>query len=467
MADFEQRFGTLDADTGLYQFSAIRQGTMVGLLCVGALLGSLAGGRAADVLGRRLAISVSAVASCAGTAIEISSQTAWAQFAVGRMVTGLGIGALSVAVPMYQSESAPAQLRGVLVSLYQLLITLGIWTAEMVNYGAHASLPGSAAWRVPEGLGFLWALLLGVGVLFLPESPRFAFRRGREAEARATVAALAGLDEASPAVAAELDEMRAKLAEERAAAADAGRWYEMFTGPRMLYRTLLGMALQAGQQLTGANFFFYYGTTVFGASGLTDGYVTQIVLGSVNVACTVAGLWVVARCGRRPALVAGAVVMAACFVVYAAVGHAAITPHAAAGTRPPAFAGPALVACSCVFIAAFATTWGPLVWAVVAEMYPARHRAPCMALATASNWLCNFLMSLLTRFATDAVGYLYGLVFAGCCAAAAALVFFLVVESKDRSLEEIDTMYVTRVSPVGSARWGRDENQARQRRVPA
>ncbi|KAK0706645.1 general substrate transporter [Lasiosphaeria miniovina] len=447
MRDFGDRFGTYNPATDAYDFSAARQGAIVGLLPAGCLVGSLIAGKIADSLGRRMGISVSALFNLIGTIIEISSERSWAQFAIGRLVTGFAIGSLSVLVPMYQSESSPTRIRAVLISMYQLFITLGIWTAEMVNYGTH-TMDTSASWRIPSGLGFLWALFLGGGILFLPESPRYAYRMGREDEARRTIARLAGLANDAPAVNFQINEIREKLDEERAGAET--KWYEIFTGPRMLYRTLLGITLQAGQQLTGANFFFYYGTTIFKATGLSDSYVTQIILGSVNVGCTVAGLYVVRKFSRRNSLMAGAAWMMMCFLVYSFVGRFVLNP-----TNPQLTpqAGNVLIVFSCFFIVAFATTWGPLVWTVVAELYPARYRAPAMAVATASNWLWNFLMSFFTRFITDAIGYLYGLVFAGCCFGLILIVFFFMIESKDRSLEEVDTMYLLKVNPITSHKW--------------
>ncbi|KAK4546412.1 hypothetical protein LTR36_002089 [Oleoguttula mirabilis] len=444
MDDYARRFGQPQSD-GTYTFDAVRQGTITSLLCAGALFGSLIAGNIADTMGRRIAISVSAFSCCIGTIIEISSDTAWYQFAIGRLVNGLGIGSLSVLVPMYQSESSPAVIRGLLVASYQLFITLGIWTAEMINYGTETKT-NSASWRIPNGVSFIWALILGAGILFLPESPRFAYRQGREEEARRTIARLAGLAPDSRSVNHQINEIRVKLEEERAGADTA--WYEIFTGPKMLYRTALGIVLQAGQQLTGANFFFYYGTTIFQGVGLSNSYVAQIILGTVNVVCTFGGLYVVQKCGRRNSLMFGAAWMMMCFLIYSFVGHFLINEGKDAGT-----AGNLLIVFSCLFIAAFASTWGPLVWAVVAELYPARHRAPAMAMATASNWLWNFLISFFTEFITGAIDYLYGLVFAGCCGALVVIVFFFVIESKDRSLEEIDTMYLLGVNPITSAKW--------------
>ena len=252
MEDYGARFGEPDGN-GKYEFSAARQGTITGLLSIGCLIGSLIAGNLCDTIGRKMTISVSSLWTCVGTIIEVASMHAWYQHAIGRLVTGLGIGALSVAVPMYQSESAPAIIRGLIVSCYQLFVTLGIWTAEMVNWGTN-DYAGSSSWRIPNGLNFLWALILGAGILLLPESPRFAYRKGREAEARSTIARLAGLDENAPSVNRQIDDIREKLEEERAL--PEVRLVEIFTGPRMLYRTLLGITLQAGQQLTGINFFF-------------------------------------------------------------------------------------------------------------------------------------------------------------------------------------------------------------------
>jgi MFS transporter, SP family, sugar:H+ symporter len=382
MEDYARRFGVLQPD-GSYTFPAVRQGTITALLCAGCMIGSLVAGKIADSLGRRLAISVSAFFCCIGTIIEISSSTQWGQFAAGRGVNGIGIGSLSVLVPMYQGESSPAIIRGLLIACYQLFVTLGIWTSEMIDFGTE-KMASSASWRIPNGISFLWALILGVGILFLPESPRFAYRVGRVDEARRNIARLAGLDPNDREVEQQINDIRVKLEEEKAGADT--RWYEIFTGPKMFYRTVLGMTLQAGQQLTGANFFFYYGTTIFNGVGLSNSYVAQIILGTVNVACTFGGLYVVQKCGRRNALIAGALWMFMCFMVYSFAGHFML--HEGKDTKT---AGNLLIVFSCFFIVAFATTWGPLVWAVVAELYPARYRAPCMALATASNWTWNFL----------------------------------------------------------------------------
>lgn len=415
---------------------------------VGTLFGCLGSAPLADTFGRRLTISGSAFFYIIGVIIEITSKTVWVQFAMGRFTAGLGIGALSTVVPMYQSESIPKRIRGATVSSYQLFITLGIWTAYMVNYGTEKSYTDSAQWRIPNGLSALWAIILGSTILLLPESPRYAYRKGKVEEARANMARLNGVEPHCAFIDSEIAEIQEKL--EAESAGGDHPWHEIFTGPRMLYRTLLGMILQAGQQLTGANYFFYYGTTIFAATGLSNSYVTSIILGTVNVVATIAGLWIVENVGRRKAMMVGAAWMAACLFIYSFIGQYQLDHNNPLSTPQ---AGNIMIVFTCLFIAAFATTWGPLVWAIVGELYPARYRATCMGLATASNWLFNFIISFCSTLITDRIHYFYGLVFAVSLVMLFFVVYFFMIETKGRSLEEIDTMYVLHVNPITSAKW--------------
>ncbi|KAF2753871.1 MFS monosaccharide transporter-like protein [Pseudovirgaria hyperparasitica] len=445
-SDFRQRFAEHGRD-----FSNARSGTIVALLCIGTLLGCLISAPLADRIGRRYTISSAALFYIIGVIIEITSSTKWYQFAIGRLVAGLGIGALSVTVPMYQSESVPKKIRGTIVTSYQLLITIGIWTAYMVNYGTSKDYVNSAQWRIPNGLSALWALILGGLILLFPESPRYAYRMGHEEQARKTMGRLANVDPHGPHINREIAEIEEKLAAERAGG-DHGMM-EVFTGPRMMYRTLLGMILQAGQQLTGGNYFFYYVITIFTATGLSNPYVTSIIIGSVNVGATILAIIFGDRIGRRKALMGGAAWMFVCFVIYAFVGHFMLKE----GHGNTSTAGSLLIVFTCLFIAAFATTWGPLVWSVVGELYPARYRAWGIALATSANWGMNFLISFFSPFITGKIDYYYGLVFGVCCLALFFIVYFFMIESLGRSLEEIDTMYVLHVDPRKSASWTGDD----------
>jgi SP family sugar:H+ symporter-like MFS transporter len=217
---------------------------------------------------------------CVGLIIQIATVDKWYQLAVGRWVGGLGVGALSVLTPMYQSETAPKQVRGALVSCYQLFITLGIFVAYCINFSTEKN-PTRTSWRLPIGIGFIWPAIMATGIMFLRESPRWDYRHGNLAAAKTTIAKSYGVSENHVEVAKEIREIREKLETENAGGGKH-KFYEVFTGPRMAYRIGLGVTLQALQQLTGANFFFYYGTTIFQATGLSNSYVTSMILGKLS-----------------------------------------------------------------------------------------------------------------------------------------------------------------------------------------
>ena len=213
-------------------------------------------------------------------------------------------------------------------SCYQLFITLGIFVANCINFGTEKKT-NTASWRIPLGISFLWVLILGVGMVFFPESPRYAYRHGRVEEARRTMTNFYGVPDNHRIVAEELAEIKEKYEEELLHANQT--WFDMFRGPRMPYRIALGVTLQALQQLTGANYFFYYGTVIFKSTGinnvcmnaslfrpyspstsrherltLVQSYVTQMILGGVNFGTTFIGLYVVEHFGRRKSLIFGA-----------------------------------------------------------------------------------------------------------------------------------------------------------------
>lgn len=332
-------------------------------------------------------------------------------------------------------------------SSYQLFVTLGIFVAYCINYGTEG-IQNTASWRIPLGITFLWPSLLGVGILFFPESPRYDFRHGRAEKAKRTMSKLHGVHENHRIIVREIEEVKAHHDAELSTKDEL--WYEMFRAPRMAYRIVLGMALQALQQLTGANYFFYYGTTTFRGAGISNSFVTQMILGAVNFGTTFGGLYIVEHFGRRKSLITGGIVMFVCFIVYASVGHFALNVK-----DPPATpgAGKTMVVFACLFITAFAMTWGPMIWTIVAELYPSRYRARAMALATASNWLWNFLISFFTPFIAGDIDFAYGYVFAGCLFVGIIVVYVCVLETKNKTLEEIDVMYVLRVTPWRSSKW--------------
>lgn len=199
-----------------------------------------------------------------------------------------------------------------------------------------------------------------------------------------------------------------------------------------------------------------YGTTLFNSVGIENSFITQIILGAVNVVCTFPGLYMVEKFGRRKCLTLGALWMAMCFLVFASVGKFML--HNDDGTTNQT-AGYLMIIFSCLFIAAFASTWGPMAWACVAEMYPGRYRSQAISYCSASNWFWNFYLAFFTPLINAEISFAYGYVFAGCNLAAAIIVYFFLIESNGKSLEQIDTMYLLHVPPRHSANWEAPEGE--------
>ncbi|KAI6716031.1 hypothetical protein JHW43_001415 [Diplocarpon mali] len=526
---FLERFGeqvtVSSAHPTGYRFSNVRSGLIVGLLSIGTLVGCLVAGPFANRYGRKWCIPVWSMVFMLGVVIQMAMGSGkWVGIAMGRWVAGLGVGGLSVLVPLYMSETSPVPVRGAVVSIgeerekmaeerrggggrngqarilasgapdlpspdlpspdlpspdllspdlpspdlpspdpmltsprrhscYQLFITIGIFTADCINYGTE-SRGDTGSYRIPMGVGYIWALILGLGILFLPESPRHDFNHDRPARARTTMSMFYGLPESHPLIVSETGEI------EKVMRATSGPhpWYEIFTAPRMPYRVLLAMALQMLQQLTGANYFFYYGTSIFTGVGIRNSYVTAMILGGVNVGATVFGVWLAGSrwSRRRESLYVAALWQCMCFLVFASVGQF-VFKDSAEGSSTAKTSGYVMIVFACLFIVSFASTWGPLVWACISEMFPYRYRAVGMALATSANWFWNFMLAFFTPFITGSINYAYGYVFAGCNLAGFLVVYLFLIESSDRTLEEVDAMYLLHVPPRGSGHFCFDE----------
>jgi len=248
----------------------------------------------------------------------------------------------------------------------------------------------------------------------------------------------------------ELEEIEAKLRAEAHKGGAISEWFHMFSAPQMAKRIMLGVVLQMFQQLTGANYFFYYGTVIFQATGIQNSFVTQIILNGINFGVTPIGIYLVEAAGRRLSLIVGSIWMFFMFLIFASCGHFSLDRNNPQNTEKT---GTAMIVIACLFILGFATTWGPMIWTICGELYPSRYRAKGMALSTASNWLWNFLLAFFTPFITSAIDFRYGYVFAACNFMGGLIVYFFVMEGQGRTLEELDTMYIEKVVPWKSKNW--------------
>ena len=175
--DFIDRFGQTQPD-GTKAFDVTIQSLIVSLMSIGTLFGALSGAYTADWWGRRRSLSFGVFIFVIGNIIQITAMRSWVHLTVGRIVAGLGVGNLSVGVPMFQSKCCPREIRGAVVASYQLMITIGILVANGINMGVRPMQDNDASWRIVIGLGILFSLPLGIGILFSPESPRYLAGRG-------------------------------------------------------------------------------------------------------------------------------------------------------------------------------------------------------------------------------------------------------------------------------------------------
>ncbi|CAI8491888.1 unnamed protein product [Hanseniaspora opuntiae] len=455
MGDFLKRFGSYHQGRKEYYFTNARTGLMVSIFNIGCCLGGLILGGLCDKYGRKPALTIVSGVYMVGILIQITCmhhKHVWVQYLVGRIIAGFGFGGIAVVSPLMLGETAPAKLRSICVSFYQLMITLGIFLGYCCNYGTKQySDSNSGQWRVAVGLCFAWALLMMGGITFVPESARFLVQKDRIEDARKTLSILNKVPGDDPLLQSELDSIVAAVEAERLAG--EASFKELFaTKTKVFQRLVMGVMIQSLQQLTGDNYFFYYGTLVFTAVGLKDSYQTSIIIGIVNFASTCMCLFVVNKFGRRTVLLLGSTTMTICMVVYSSIGVKRLYPHGRS-EAPSKKAGDVMILFTCLYIFCFATTWAPIAYVICAETYPLRVKSKCMAIATGANWMWGFLISFFTPFITSAIHFSYGYVFMGCLVFMTFYVFFTIPETKGLTLEEVNEMWLDGVLPWKSSSW--------------
>lgn len=430
---------------------------LTAILELGAFVGALIAGPVADIISRKYSISAWCLIFMLGTAVQTGANENVGCIYAGRFIGGLGVGALSMLVPMYNAELAPPGIRGSLVALQQLAITFGIlvsyWIAYGTNYIGGTEWPGQsqAAWRVPLGLQLVPGVILCVGVYWLPFSPRWLMLRGREEECLETLAYLRSLPAESPEVQYEFRALQAeRLVEVEAAKERYGmnevnfrvtmlEYKRLFTTKALLHRLLIGASAQGLQQWTGINAIIYYAPRIFeqiGLVGNTIGLLATGVVGIVNFVMTIPAVLFVDNFGRRPMLAIGEFNMAishATIAAIIAVYGGRFGEHKAAGNGA--------VFMVYWYITWFAVTWGPLAWVVSAEVFPLDMRAKGMSISSAVNWIMNFTVAEVTPIMFDNIGYKTYIVFMCFCIVGFFYAVFLLPELKGLSLEEVDAIF--------------------------
>jgi len=338
---------------------------------------------------------------------------------VGRIIVGIGIGIASFISPMYISEVAPRSIRGTLVFLNQLALTLGILLSYLVDY-LFTKVP--EGWRWMLGLAIVPALALGLGMARMPDSPRWLIMRNRGAQARKVLHQIRGTQN----VDAELEDIHKSLA-----TAGSSRWSDLLK-PALRLPLMIGIGLAIFQQVTGINTVIYYAPTILEFSGLKSAGASILAttgVGIINVLFTIVGSWFVDRAGRRPLLLASLIGMA---ISLALLAISFQLPQLASSL------GVAVVLILMLYVASFAIGLGPVFWLLISEIYPLNVRAKAMSVATVANWSANLIVAITFLSIINALGrpgafWLYAVLTLG----SVVFTYFLVPETKDRTLEQI------------------------------
>lgn len=391
---------------------------IVSWMMLGAAAGALGASWLSLRLGRKRSLILgSSLFALASIACGLS--TSVAMLLIARLVLGVSIGVLTFTAPLYLAEIAPEQIRGAMVSLYQLMITIGILLAFLSD----TAFSYSGDWQWMLGIVAIPGVLFMLGVLLLPESPRWLMMVGRREQAVAVMTRLRGDPAAVAREAADIEE-QLRIPQ---------RGWRMFLENRNFRRSVgLGVLLQIMQQLTGMNVMMYYAPRVFGnvGFGLHAQMWGTVIVGVTNVLATFIAIGLVDRLGRKPILYAGFLTMATGLGVVGAMMRLGITTHG-----EQIFT----VAMLLIFIIGFAMSAGPLIWILCSEVQPLKGRDFGIGASTFANWISNFVvgatfLTLLEKFGDANTFWLYAglnLLFFG-------FTIWLVPETRAVSLEQIE-----------------------------
>ncbi|KJX97687.1 monosaccharide transporter like protein [Zymoseptoria brevis] len=438
------------------------------ILSAGTFFGAIMAGDISDMIGRKWTIIAGCGIYMIGVILQMAS-TGRDLLVAGRAIAGVGVGFESAIVILYMSEICPRKVRGALVSGYQFCITIGLLLAACVNYGVQ-DRGDTGEYRIPIGIQFAWGLILGGGLLFLPDSPRYFVKRGRVEQARQALARVRGQPADSEYVESELAEIIANEEYERSVIPSGSwlkGWTNCFTGSVFksnsnLRKTILGTSMQMMQQWTGVNFIFYYSTPFLQSTGaIGNPFLISLIFTLVNVCSTPISFYTVEKFGRRFILLWGALGMLICqflvAIIGVTVGFNKTSTNAAGDTianNIPAVN--AQIAFIAIFIFFFASTWGPGAWVLIGEIFPLPIRSRGVGLSTASNWLWNTIIAVITPYMVgEDEGNLKSSVFfvwGALCTFAFIYTYFIVPETKGLSLEQVDRM-MEETSPRTSAKW--------------
>jgi MFS transporter, SP family, galactose:H+ symporter len=402
-----------------FHLSVFHQELVVSVVLIGAAFGALSGGRLADAFGRRFMLLVTAVIFVAG-AIVCAMAPSLGVLVAGRIIVGLGIGLACSTVPVYISEVSPAEARGWQVSLFQLAITVGILAAYVVDYAFAAG----GEWRWMLGLAVVPGAILGMGMLAMPETPRWLAKHGHADAARKVLERIRGTQDVN---------LEFREIEETLSRADERGHFSDLMASSVRPALIIGIGLAIAQQITGINTVIYYAPTIIQSAGIpsaSGAILATAGIGAVNVLMTILAMRLIDRVGRRPLLLTG---IAGMTVSLGVLGFVFRTHSPSTGL------GWLAMIILMAYVASFAISLGPIFWLLIAEIYPLKIRGIAGGTASGTNWAANLLVSITFLSLVQALGpswtfWLYGLL----AVASFVFAYALVPETKGRTLEEIE-----------------------------
>jgi SP family sugar:H+ symporter-like MFS transporter len=368
-------------------------GFTVASLLIGCFIGAFFAGRLADLVGRRNTMMLAALLFLAGALVQ-GAATSQIVFVIARICGGMAVGAASVLSPAYISEVAPAQIRGRLTTVQQIMIITGLTAAFLVNYFLAATAGvstakfwlGIDAWRWMYLMQAVPAAIFLIALFFIPESPRYLVSKGRQEKATSVLTSLFGASVAS----AKLDEIRATFAEDHRPRLSDIR------SPSGGIRKVVwaGIMLAAFQQFVGINVIFYYGATLWQLAGFSESQslLINIVSGAVSIAACFLTIAVIDKIGRKPILLIGSAGMAVTlFAMVYAFSHGSL--DAQGNLVLSRELGTIAVVAANLYVIFFNFSWGPVMWVMLGEMFPNQIRGSALAVCGFVQWFSNFLIS--------------------------------------------------------------------------
>ncbi len=396
------------------------QGLVVSSLLLGAAIGVGTAGRLADRFGRRLMLFMTGVVFALGGAGAYIAPDVWVLIGL-RFMMGLGVGASASVVTVYLVEVAPTRHRGSIGSLGQLMVVLGIFLAFVVGF----ILAPFHAWRSMLGISSIPALILVIGSLFLPETPRWLLQQGRVAEARATLVRLgrsAGVDDELAEISLGVKQAGGEMTSRAVLRA--------MLSPALRRKLFGGIGLAVLVSLVGTNSIIYYAPSTLVHAGFHAGsaVAANVSIGITNVLFTLLGMFLIDRVGRRPMLMTGSACMATSMLVLSVV---------TASFGVSRLTAVVTLLSMLFFLASFASTWGVCVRVVVSELFPTSYRGSATGFVLVLNWLMNFCVSQIFPLLLERSAHITFLIFGAMGVFSLFFIWQVLPETAGRSLEEI------------------------------